>query len=182
MPSSLEGHHRPAAALQGDRPAEDPAFDAAEALYRRCPPDCVHEWSAGRFRVITAAWAEGICNLSTVRGKYGEPDHARWDSEYDPHNPHPMLYRDFWVVKISVADIPEELTSSGGVTFQFAPIHRPYPDLYGHSEIVTKKHGQHITSTSKINKRVLTDYLALLADNSRVVLRPDQIEPDGDHA
>src|ERR1700676_3587993 len=118
--------------MRNGRPLVD-AFGAQELLYRRCDPEHIDEYEAGKFRVVTASWP-GLENLSTVRdGCSAEPDHARWDSQADPFNEDPQLYRDWYVVKIPVSSIPDGLQSTSGTLFEFTPRHAPYDDLYSHS-------------------------------------------------
>ena len=162
--------------LRDGRPLVE-AFAANEILYRRCDPDHIDEYEAGKFRVVTASWP-GLEDLSTVRdGCSGEPDHARWDSQVDPLNADPKLYRDWYVVKIPVSRIPATLPSPGGTTYEFTPKHEPYDDLYSHSEICATKGGTPITKSSQFNQQVKSDYRAVLATAAEVILRPDEVEP-----
>jgi hypothetical protein len=161
--------------LRNGRPLIE-VFGAAEILFRRCSPDHIDEYEIGKFRVITASWP-GIVSLSTVRdGCSAEPDHARWDSQVDPSNDDPKLYRDWYVVKIPVGQIPAVLQSSGGVGYEFSPKHVPYDDLYSHSEIHVTK-GNKPIKEAQFNSAVKADYRAALAAVAVVVLRPEEIEP-----
>ena len=155
---------------------DDPAFEPSEALYRRCPPDHIHEYEEGKFRVVT--WS-GLHNLSVVREKYAPPDHARWDSATEPENPDPRLYRDWYVVRVLVGDLPPELVSPGaaGVTYSFAPAHAPYDDLYSHSEVRASKNGHPITQPNKFgSSEVKSLYRGVLSNRAIVVLKPDEID------
>jgi len=158
---------------------DDPVFDASEALYRRCHPEHVDEYERGKFRILPAAWSD-LHNMSVVRGKYSQPDHARWDSTTDPENPagfKPKLYRDWYVAGVQVAGIPEPIATAGGVTYSFAPTHVPFDDLYSHSEIRASKDGVRIVSQNKFkNDEVKLKYRGILSDKAVIVLRPDQVE------
>ena len=164
---------------RGDRP-EDPAFEAIEALYRRCHPDHVDEYEQGKFRILPEAWTD-LHNMSVVRSKYAQPDHARWDSATDPENPagfEPKLYRDQHVVRVRVADIPQPIATTGGVTYSFEPAHVPFDDLYSHSEIRASKDGTRILKQNKFkNDLVKAQYRGALSNAAAVVLKPTEIDP-----
>lgn len=163
--------------LRGTNPENDPHFAATEALYRRVDPEDIDEYEPGRLRVITTGWP--LHNISVVRSKYGRADHARWDSASDPGNPpgfQPKLWRDWYVVQVLVGDIPTELTSPGGVSYQFGPSHVPFDDLYPHSEIRASKDGTQIVKQNKFkNEEVKARYRGVLTNRAQVVLRPFQI-------
>lgn len=175
MPISLNGAgiERPAAMHRNGQPTVED-FQNSEELYRRCSPDHVHEYEPGQFRIITGSWP-GIVTLSTVRNRCGgEPDHARWDSQVDPQNADPKLYRDWYVIKIPVHQLPPSLRSEGGITYHFVPKHVPYEDLYSHSEVHVLRSGKGIKD-SQFNSNVKAEYRGALASGSSVVLRPGEV-------
>ena len=161
-----------------DRPV-DPAFEPAESPYRRCHPDHVDEYEEGKFRVLPAAWSD-LHNMSVVRGKYAQPDHARWDSATDPENSagfEPKLYRDWCVVQVLVGEVPAALETTGGVTYSFTPAHVPFDDLYSHSEIHASKNGTRILKQNKFkNDEVKLQYRGILSNKAVVLLKPEQVE------
>lgn len=165
--------------MRRDGRPDDPAFGATEALYRRCHPEHLHEYEQGKFRVIPTAWSE-LHNMSVVRGKYARPDHARWDSATDPENPpgfQPKLWRDCYVVRVAVIDVPPTIPSSGGVAYAFVPTHAPFEDLYSHSEIRASRDGDRILKQNKFKSpEVKAQYRGALSNKAVVVLRPGQIE------
>jgi hypothetical protein len=163
---------------RGGRPL-DPVFEAVEALYRRCHPDHIDEYEEGKFRVLPVAWSD-LHSMSVVRQKYAQPDHARWDSATDPENPagfEPRLYRDWYVVGVPVAEIPQPIATTGGVTYSFAPAHVPFDDLYSHSEIQASKDGARILKQNKFkNDDVKLQYRGILSNKAVVVLKPEHVE------
>jgi hypothetical protein len=156
--------------------SENPSFNRSERLFRRCPTEAVDEFE-GRFRIIGQKAFDGH-NQSTVRSLYSHPDHARWDSAKDPENEPgfiPQLYRDYYVVCISVADLPGPITSAGNQTHTFAPKHIPFEDNYAHSEIRAARDGTPVPEVK--SKLVKTQYRTWLGDKASVCLRPGVVDP-----
>lgn len=167
---------------RGGRPIV-PAFAADEALFRRCDPEDIDTLDSGRLRILSRAFDETVA-LSAQRSSLAEPDHARWDSSADPGNPPsfvPQLHRDAYVVAVPVRAIPGPLSSGevGSSTFQFEPVHKPFDDSYGHSEIDIKKNGATLTKKNQVNNKVKTLYRTILADGATVILAPGQVALDG---
>lgn len=168
--------------LRGERPESDPDFHATERLFRRVDPEFVDEYEPGKLRILTTAWG-ALHNISVVRSKYSDPDHARWDSRTDPGNPpgfEPKLWRDWYVASVLVGDLPTAIDSGGGTTYGFGPVHVPFDDLYAHSEVRASKDGTVITKQNKFkSEEVKAQYRTLLCDRASVVLRPFETVPDG---
>ncbi len=167
--------------LKGERPDIDPVFDPAEVLYRRFHPEDIHQYGPGKYRVLTTGWTD-LHNMSVVRSKYAQPDHARWDSAADPEKPPgfvPQLYRDWYVVRVATADVPAAIPSPGGVEYQFASTHVPFDDLYAHSEVRASKGGVRIPKQNKFkSEEVKAQYRGIMSNKAVVVLVPDQIAVD----
>jgi hypothetical protein len=164
--------------LRAGRP-EDPKFGHSEALYRRVDPEDIVEGDNGRKLVAHSGqrrpWGDGI-SISVARGKYAEPDDARWESAYDPHNyGAPQLYRDWYVTAVAVADLPSTIASVGGAVHTFKPEHAPFDDLYAHSEITAFKNGEKIMQSSQFNKSAKVAYRAALSNRTVIVRQPDEI-------
>jgi hypothetical protein len=136
------------------RPA-DPHFEPDERLFHRCLK--VHlEFG----RVLPAAFRSP--DFSVNRSKYSEP--------VDVLVP---VYRRWGIACFEVAVIPSEMSSPGGVSYQFQVDHIPEEDNYAHSEVRTYKSGKH-SRKLKVHDVVKKQFRQILSDSAILLKDPGE--------
>jgi hypothetical protein len=115
---------------QRGRPFEAAFPDLNELLYRRCDPEHVESG-----RVLPVAVEQ--FNLSVLRSRFGDPDHARWDSRVAAKDGIAYVYPDWHVIQFSVSDATVVITPTNPAAqiHSFRPVHDPLADNYAHTEL-----------------------------------------------
>jgi hypothetical protein len=150
--------------------------DPNEMFYRRCPPFYIHDSG-----VDEAAVKEH--NLSVLRSKYAEPDHARWESRHDCHDREPLVYPEYSVIEFPESAIPPEKSPPdflGAPVHRFRPAHVPFADNYAHSEVHILRGDKHVEKERDLTgegKRARRFLQVKLAEAARVRLQPWEGSP-----
>ena len=134
---------------------EDPDFEPHERLFYRCLK--IHVESG---RVLPAAFRSP--DFSVNREKYSEPEDVLVPS-----------YESWGVAGFEVSVIPSEMSSPGGVRYQFRVDHVPEEDNYSHSEVRAYKVGVY-NRKLKVHDIVKKQFRQILSDSARVIKEPDE--------
>lgn len=144
-----------------DRPI-DPNFQATEFLYRRCAIKDIDPQHSNRLYPDQIAFYP---NWSLNREKY-----SQWDDVLYPD------YTDHGVVRFRVEDVPSELSSDGGILYQWELRHQPLEDNYSHSEVWSFKAKVHIPNEGNPNVKlpsiIKKKFRQLLSERAEVINAP----------
>lgn len=162
--------------LKSDRPQRmfqdsrgiDPNFASDELLYRRC---CPHEILDS---VRLDPNAISFPDWSVNRQKYSEPEDVRIPSGN-------ALYLCCAVAGFTVSDIPFKIDPD--IVFNFIIEHKPEPDNYAHSELVTYKNGVSGKEIKnfKVSNTVKKTFRLNLSDKTKIILSPSLISDCAKH-
>ena len=160
IPDAMKAHGRPL----------DDHFLPAEQLFRRVPPDL---WDDGAEDFDIEAIE--LPDMSVVRGKYGQPEWARFDRGD---------YTDWGVIGFAVRHIPSLLTHLGVFAWTFSPHHDPERNNYAHSEIRAFENGRHIDMklSERIDPILHLRWREQLLRNLGKVIRPHEDVQFREHA
>ena len=151
---------RPQRMFQGSR-GIDSNFASDELLYRRCCP----------YEILNSVRLDpnaiSFPDWSVNRQKYSEPEDVR--------TPSGSLYLCCAVAGFTVSDIPSKIDPD--IVFNFIVEHKPEPDNYAHSELVTYKNGVSGKEIKnfKISNTVKKTFRLSLSDKTKIILSPSLI-------
>lgn len=150
---------RPQRMFQGSR-GIDPNFASDELLYRRCCPHKILN------SVRLDPNAIDFPDWSVNRQKYSEPEDVRIPSGS-------ALCLCCAVAGFTVSDIPSKIDPD--IVFNFIVEHKPEPDNYAHSELVTYKNGVSGKEIKnfKVSTKVKKAFRAALSDKTRIIVSPN---------
>jgi hypothetical protein len=136
----------------------DSHFASDELLYRRFCHDEVLENRLAPDSIKFPDW-------SVNRQKYSEPEDVLIPSG-------DKTYFCCGVAGFLVSDIPSKIDTD--IVFSFIVEHRPEPDNYAHSELVTYKNGVSGKEIKnfKVSTKVKKAFRVALSDNTRIIISP----------
>ncbi len=131
----------------------DMNFDDNEKLYNRFKQEFLAE---GKFLPTGIKFPDWSVN----REKYSEPEDVLIPD-----------YLEWGISQFNVSDVPNTLTSTGDIKFDFKVEHDPVEDNYSHSEVRSYKNGQH-NKKIDVNNAVKKRFRQILSEKIVIIKQP----------